>query len=146
MTNNDKSKLPRRGPIAIGAAAERRREEIKKMDEAEALRKDEYRKRKELLERKLKQDESAAKRATKVAHLKEEQRVCYLLGAIVLNAMKQKGMTDLHLSRADLNVLKADDQRLVSVVAERHKNAAESPLNDAAGLPYVHVDLDDVPY
>ena len=135
----------RRGRVSIGTAAARRREELEKFEEKERLRKEAVKKEKELLELQVSQFESQARQATRAENLKEEKRVCYLLGEIMLKALRAQGMTDVQVTRSDLNQLAPDNLSLVSTVVERKKGLT-APLLLRPPLAGSEPDLDDIPF
>ena len=145
MNNMNNPNQTRRGRMSIGSAAARSREELEKFEEKERRRKDAVKKEKELLERQLSQLESQARQAARAENLKEEKRVCYLLGEIILKALRAQGMTDVQVTRSDLNQLAPDNLSLVSTVAERKKGST-APLLLPTPMKGIEPDLDDIPF
>ena len=145
MNNMDNPNQTRRGRMSIGSAAARSREELKKFEEKERLRKEAVKKEKESLERQLSQLESQARQAARAENLKEEKRVCYLLGEIILKALRAQGMTDVQVTRSDLNQLAPDNLLLVSTVVERKKGSTAPPLLPPS-LAGSEPDPDDIPF
>ena len=145
MNNIDNPNQTRRGRVSIGSAAARRRDELEKFEDKERCHKEAYKKELELLERQLSQLESQARQATRAENLKEEKRVCYLLGEIMLKALRAQGMTDVQVTRLDLNQLAPDNLSLVSTVAERKKGST-APLLLPTPMKGIEPDLDDIPF
>ena len=145
MNNMNNPNQTRRGRMSISSAAARRREELEKFEEKERLRKEAVKKEKESLERQLSQLESQARQAARAENLKEEKRVCYLLGEIILKALRAQGMTDVQVTRSDLNQLAPDNLSLVSTVVERKKGSTALPLLPPP-LAGIEPDLDDIPF
>ena len=145
MNNMNNPNQTRRGRLSISSAAARRREELEKFEEKERRRKEAVKKEKELLERQVSQLESQARQAAKAENLKEEKRVCYLLGEIILKALRAQGMTDVQVTRSDLNQLAPDNLSLVSTVVARKKGSTAPPLLPPP-LAGSEPDPDDVPF
>ena len=145
MNNMNNPNQIRRGRMSIGSAAARGREELEKFEEKERLRKEAVKKEKESLERQLSQLESQARQATRAENLKEEKRVCYQLGEIMLRALRAQGMTDVQVTRSDLNQLAPDNLLLVSTVVERKKGST-TPLLLRPPLAGSEPDPDDIPF
>ena len=145
MNNMNNPNQTRRGRMSIGSAAARSREELGKFKEKERCRKEEFKKEKESLERQLSQLESQARQAARAENLKEEKRVCYLLGEIMLKALRAQGMTDVQVTRSDLNQLAPDNLSLVSTVIERKKGST-APLLLRPPLAGSEPDSDDIPF
>ena len=145
MNNMNNPNQTRRGRMSIGSAAARRRGELEKFEEKERLRKEAVKKEKELLERQVSQLESQARQATRAENLKEEKRVCYLLGEIILKALRAQGMTDVQVTRSDLNQLAPDNLSLVSTVVERKKGST-APLLLPTPMAGSEPDMDDIPF
>ena len=145
MNNINNLNQTRRGRMSIGSAAARSRGELEKFEEKERLRKEAVKKEKESLERQLSQLESQARQAARAENLKEEKRVCYLLGEIILKALRAQGMTDVQVTRSDLNQLAPDNLSLVSTVVERKKGSTALPLLPTP-LVGSEPDPDDIPF
>ena len=145
MNNINNPNKTRRGRMSIGSAAARGREELEKFEEKERLRKEAVKKEKESLERQLSQLESQARQAARAENLKEEKRVCYLLGEIILKALRAQGMTDVQVTRSDLNQLAPDNLSLVSTVVERKKGSTAPPLLSTP-MKGSEPDPDDIPF
>ena len=145
MNNMNNPNQTRRGRMSIGTAAARSRDELEKFEDKERRRKEEFKKEKELLERQVSQLESQARQATRAEDLKEEKRVCYLLGEIMLKALRAQGMTDAQVTRSDLNQLAPDNFLLVSTVVERKKGST-APLLLPTPMAGIELDLDDIPF
>ena len=145
MNNLNNPNQTRRGRMSIGSAAARSREELKKFEDKERRRKEEFKKEKELLERQVSQLESQARQAARAEDLKEEKRICYLLGEIMLKALRAQGMTDVQVTRSDLNQLAPDNLSLVSTVVERKKGSTALPLLPPP-LAGSEPDLADIPF
>ena len=145
MNNINNPNQTRRGRMSIGSAAARSREELEKFEDKERLRKEAVKKEKELLERQVSQLESQARQAARAENLKEEKRVCYLLGEIILKALRAQGMTDVQVTRSDLNQLAPDNLSLVSTVVERKKGST-APLLLPTPMAGSEPDMDDIPF
>ena len=63
----------------------------------------------------------------------------------MLKALRAQGMTDVQVTRSDLNQLAPDNLSLVSTVGERKKGSTAPPLVPtpmAGSAPY----MDDIPF
>lgn len=130
MNESIKSKPSVRGPTSIGHAAARRRDQLDKFEEAEQRRQQAYRQERERLARELAELEVQERRIQRQQHLKEKQRACYLLGELVLNRLKSQGITDLSVSRSDLNSLKPEALALIATVVGRGQVAPAAVLDE----------------
>lgn len=123
------------GGASIGQAAARRRDQLSKLKESDRLRQEASRSERERLGREIAELEAQARRIERQKHLKEKQRVCFVLGEIVLEAMLENGGADLHGVELDFSGLKPEMQALLEAVVCRLGSAQPAMLltdgNDA---------------
>lgn len=139
MSENQEAKNPTRGRVSIGQAAARRREQLNKLKEAEQRRQEAFRQERERLAREVAELEVQERRIQRQKQLKEKQRVCFVLGELLLNAMKTQGLIDFSINRSDLDRLKPELQALVQTVVLRDQegaaHTADEPLGETGGEP-----------
>lgn len=137
MSESQEMKGPMRGRVSIGQAAARRREQLNKLKEAEQRRQEAFREERERLAREVAELEAQERRIQRQKELKEKQRACFLLGELVLNVLKSRGLIDFSINRTDLDRLKPDAMALVQAVViraqERTANMPDEPSGEAAG-------------
>ena len=118
----------RRGGTSIGQAAARRRDQLSKMKESDRLRQEASRAERERLGREIAELEAQARRIERQKHLKDKQRVCFVLGEVVLETMLRNGGEDLHGVELNFSGLKPEMQALLEAVVSRLGSAQPAIL------------------
>jgi len=133
MSENQETKNPTRGRVSIGQAAARRREQLNKLKETEQRRQEAFRQERERLAREVAELEVQERRIQRQKQLKEKQRACFVLGELLLNALKTQGLIDFSVNRSDLDRLRPELQALVQTVVMRGQEGAAHMSDEPPG-------------
>lgn len=118
------------GKASIGTAAARKREQLQRMTEAELRRKQAAREERAQLTKELAELEAREGRHRRELERKERQRASFVLGEIVIDAMRHQGLNDFKVTIADFAHLKLEDFEKVKRVVSRGKTPTTATVND----------------
>lgn len=127
MNNISKNTVVKKGQLSVGALASRKRDELEQMKLAEQQRQLEIRAKREKLARELAELEVQERRSVRLHETNEMKTACYVLGELVLNAIRAGSISSFTLDNASLLQLNLEKQALIERVASRGKSTAQRP-------------------
>ena len=129
---------PRKVRSSIAAEATRRRDQLQRMKEAEQHRQQLFREERARLALILAEVEVQERSDRRKKELKEQHHVSFLLGGLVLEAIREMGITKFAVERAALDSLKPDKFALVELVVQRRRTpsiASGAHIDSLDGSP-----------
>lgn len=113
--NQPKSETVNRSdaPRGIGAQAARKRQELERFDEERKKLQEKWRQERDQLARDVAEVEGRDRRRRRNQELTDQKRVKFILGGLVLAALREKGLTALAITAQDLDRLKPMERQLL---------------------------------
>jgi len=118
-------------PRGIGAQAARKRQELERFDEERKKLQEKWRQERDQLARDVAEVEARDRRRRRNQELTDQKRVKFILGGLVLAALREKGLTALAITAQDLDRLKPMERQLLDQALDTAR-APTHPAADAA--------------
>ena len=130
--NQPKSETMNRSdaPRGIGAQAARKRQELERFDEERKKLQEKWRQERDQLARDVAEVEGRDRRRRN-QELTDQKRVKFILGGLVLAALREKGLAALAITAQDLDRLKPMERQLLDQTLDTSR-APAPPAADAA--------------
>jgi hypothetical protein len=135
---------PKKVRTSIAAEATRRRDQLQRMKEAEQHRQQVFREERARLALILAEVEVQERSDRRKKELSEQHHVCFLLGGLVLEAIRETGIAKFAVGRAALDQLKPDKFALLELVVQRQRTpsvAGGTHINSLDGSPPLPPDI-----
>lgn len=132
MSDIAATKSSQRALTSVGQLASRRREQLAQLKQAEVERKEAFRREREKLARQVAELDVQARRVARLNELRQKQRVCFILGELVLDAICSQGLSHLRIDRSTLDPLTPELMELVEAVAYRKNGLAKGMKKPSA--------------
>ena len=145
MSNISTEKSSQRVRASVGQLASQRREQLAQLKQAEVERKEAFRRGREKLAREVTELDVQARRIARLDELRQQQRACFVLGELMLDAICSQGLASLRIDRSCLNPLTPELMGLVEAVAHRKNGLAKGmkkPFALQAGRALMPLDLE----
>jgi hypothetical protein len=125
MSDIAATKSSQRARTSVGQLASQRREQLAQLKQAEVERKEAFRREREKLAREVAELDVQARRVARLNELRQKQRVCFVLGELMLDAICSQGLSHLRIDRSTLDPLTPELMELVEAVAYRKNELAK---------------------
>lgn len=134
MTSNSTTQSPSTvSPRGIGARAARKREQLRRFDEERRRVQEKLRDEREQLAREVQEAESRERRRQRNQELADQRRLKFILGGVVLAAMREQGPTALRVTAEHLAGLSEADRTLLAKVLDLQSAAHSQACKDLPG-------------
>lgn len=118
----------------IGARVAKEREQLQQIEAERRRHAEESRKAVEESKKRIAALEAHGRQASREQDLREKRRATFLLGELVMSAIRTEGLTEFKMFAEALNSLKLEDLELVARVVERNPAPSRPPPRSASEM------------